>query len=169
MCANDVLSHRSLGKYSSKSACFAFPCTAVPALMIVLLVDAASGDTVIPTSIRWFLSYRLDDLSLSPTPVASHFSAAQAAGWFTPSCLRGVRLVVRRCFWDLDGCEWWFGDELTGRRQDAANGDTGLNAECDRTSWVHVEWIACGTPDYKSAGCTQGFFSKWTAVVITLA
>lgn len=33
--------------------------------------------------------------------------------WFSPGCCGGVRLVVKRCFWDVDGCEWRFGGELT--------------------------------------------------------
>lgn len=49
--------------------------------------------------------------------------------WFSPACCGRVSPVVWRCFWDVDGCEWWFRGELTDGSSAVQRVGAGPNVE----------------------------------------
>ena len=98
MCANDVLSHRALGKHSGSGTSFSQRLPALKSRDILFMPMFVTVGLIITGGVAALnLFQRLFDLFVSPTPVASRLSIAQAAD-LHPDCCGGVRPVAEEVF-----------------------------------------------------------------------
>lgn len=116
VCVNDVLSHRPLGKYSNIG--LSPRLKSLVWLLWARLIEPASGGPNHPWPNKmegsWCGICSRDWMtSLCHPPILLLIYPLHRQLIYT-ECCGGVRLVVMRCFWDVDGCEWWFRSKLTG-------------------------------------------------------
>lgn len=132
-------------------------------LMDIWIYEYAWQCTTEPASRDWMASVCHPPLLLLVYPLHSHLIYTRLL-WRCQAGGEKVFLGCRRVWMMV----WMW---TNWQQLHNAEGGTGPNGECDIECWVHVEWAACGTPDYKSPGCAPGFFSVqcWLSHLLSLS